>query len=184
MGSVSTPGRPRRLQGSAYTDDDGSADAALTSALAAYDAGTTPYPAVLAALASARLLVPVVAMLGEVEHGTDGLARDKSSDMATVLMTGADGRRALLAFTALGALAAWDPQARPVPVAAELAAQTAVQEGADAVVVDVAGPHRFAVSGDDLRRLAGGWSPVRLDDGGWAWLVREQRDRGDSPPAG
>lgn len=160
----------RRLQGSEYVDDDGSADAGLAAALAGHASGTTPYPAVLAALAPARLLVPVVAMLGEVEVGADGLARDKSSDMAAVLLTGADGRLALLAFSDLAALTRWDPQARPVPVAAHLAAATAVQEGAAALVVDVAGPHPFVLDGDDLPRLAAGWQPVQLDDGGWGWL--------------
>jgi len=174
--SASPNERPdaRRLQGSEYVDDDGSADPALARALAEYDAGAASYPEVLAALGRARLLVPVVAILGEAEVGEDGLARDKSSDMAAVLLTGADGRLALLAFTDLAALAAWDPQARPVPVAAHLAAATAVQEGAHALVVDVAGPHTFVLADDDLHRVAARWTPVRLDDGGWGWL-------GDSP---
>lgn len=160
----------RRLQGSEYVDDDGSADPALGAALAAHASGRASYAEALAALPAARLLVPVVAVLGEVEIGEDGLARDKSSDMAAVLLTGADGRLALLAFTDLAALTAWDPQARPVPVAAPLAAATAVQEGAAALVLDVAGPHRLVVADDDLQRIAAGWRPVRLDDGGWGWL--------------
>ncbi|WP_257423134.1 SseB family protein [Nocardioides carbamazepini] len=172
---MSTPPRPdaRRIQGSAYVDDDGAADAALARTLRAYDAGAASYPEVLAALGPARLLVPVVAVLGEVEVGPaeeGGLVRDKSSDMAAVLLTGADGRMALLAFTDLAALGAWDPQARPVPVAAHLAAATAVQEGAHALVVDVAGPHAFVLADDDLHRVAAQWTPVRLDDGGWGWL--------------
>ncbi|GAA4804849.1 SseB family protein [Nocardioides caeni] len=168
------PERPdaRRLQGSAYVDDDGSADAALRTALEAWGSGAGSRPAVLAALVDARLLVPVVAVLGEVEVGDDGLARDKTSDMAAVLLAGADGRMALVAFTDLPALAAWDPTARPVPVAAPLAAATAVQEGAAALVLDVAGPHRFVLDGDDLHRFAAGWRPVRLEDGGWGWLGR------------
>jgi hypothetical protein len=170
---VGAPGPgSRRLQGSSYVDDDGTADPALAAALASYaeDATGDTYPAVLAALAGARLLVPVVAVLGEVEHGPDGLARDKTSDMATVLLTGPDGRQGLLAFTSTETLARWDRDARPVPVAAHLAAATAVQEGAAALVVDVAGPRSFAVSGADLHRIAAGWRPVRLPDGGWAWL--------------
>lgn len=165
----------RRLEGSAYVDDDGRADPALAAALLAYDEGSAPHPAVLAALVPARVVVPVVALLGEVGEGAVGadgraLATDKSSDMAAVLLTGADGRLALLAFTDLAALARWDPQARPVPVAAHLAAATAVQEKAHALVVDVAGPHTFVLSGDDLHRVAAGWRPVQLDDGGWGWL--------------
>ena len=45
-----------------------------------------------------------------------------------------------------------------------------VQEGADALVIDVAGPHRCVLSGDDLHRIAAQWRPVRLDDGCWGWL--------------
>lgn len=169
------PPNARRLEGSAYVDDDGRADPALAAVLREYDAGTAPYPAVIATLASSRLIVPVIALLGETGEGAVGadgtaLVTDKSSDMAAVLLTGADGRLALLAFTGLEALARWDPQARPVPVAAPLAAATAVQEGAAAVVVDVAGPHAFALADDDLQRVASGWRPVQLDDGGWGWL--------------
>lgn len=170
----------RRLQGSSYTDDDGAADPKLAARLASYEAGDSSYPDVLAALVDSRLLVPVVAVLGEVAYDDRGLAVDKSSDMAAVMMTGADGRQALLAFTGTDALRAWDPEARPVPVAAVLAAQTAVQEGADAVVVDLAGPHRFVVSGADLHRVASGWRPVRVPDGGWAWLAAGTVE--DSPP--
>lgn len=160
----------RRLQGSAYVDDDGAPDLALRSACARWTVEAAPFAEVLAALAPARLLVPVVALLGEVEYDERGLARDKSSDMAAVLMSGADGRRALLAFSGTDTLAAWDPAARPVPVSAMLAAQTAVQEGADALLLDVAGPHLVVLEGDDLHRIASGWRPVRLPDGAWGWL--------------
>ena len=43
-------------------------------------------------LAGARLLVPVVALLGEGWRPARTDSRDKSSDMAAVLLTGADGR--------------------------------------------------------------------------------------------
>lgn len=164
------PAEQRRLQGSEYVDDDGAADAHLRAVLASWQAGAASYPEVVAALAGARLLVPVVALLGEVEYDAAGLARDKSSDMAAVLLTGADGRRALLAFTGTDTLTAWDAEARPVPVSTVLAAQTAVQEGAAALLVDVAGPVRVTLEGDDLHRVAAGWRPVQLPDGGWGWL--------------
>lgn len=168
--------KQRLLQGSPYVDDDGSAQMSLLASLRAYADGAGGYPEVLASLAGSRLLVPVVALLGEVEYDAAGLAHDKTSDMATVLLTGADGRRALLAFSGTDAMRAWDPEARPVPVAAHLAAATAVQEGADALVVDVASDHVLTVAGDDLRRLAAGWLPVRLPDGGWAWAQIDPRD--------
>ncbi|MGA8846432.1 MAG: SseB family protein [Nocardioides sp.] len=161
----------RQLQGPAFPDDDGSADPALAAALAAYGAtnGNDEYVAALALLQGARVLVPVVAVLGEVEVDAHGLAHDKSSDMAAVLIQTPDGRRGLLAFTSTDALAAWNPEARPVPVATRTAAQAAVQESAAALVIDVAGPTRWVADGDTLTALAAGYRLARLD-GGLAWV--------------
>ncbi|HET9423646.1 MAG TPA: SseB family protein [Nocardioides sp.] len=158
----------RLLQGSEYPDDTGEASPLLAAALDGYAADEARFPDVLAALGASRLLVPVVAVLGEVEAGADGLARDKSSDMATVLLRGADGRSALLAFSSTTTLGAWDPEGRPVPVPTRTAALSAVQEGADALLIDVAGPVTVAVEGDDLRALASGWRLARAGDRvGW-----------------
>ena len=126
-------------------DDTGAADPGLTAALAAYAADPAREPEVLAALAEARLLVPVVAELGEAESGPDGLTHDKSSDMQAVLVRGTDGRMALLAFTGLEAMQRWDPDARPVPVPARTAALAAMQDGAEALLIDLAGPVRYLV---------------------------------------
>jgi type III secretion system (T3SS) SseB-like protein len=149
----STGGGQRLLAGAGAPDDEGAADPALAAALEAYAADPVWEPEVLAALAEARLLVPVVAELGEAETGADGLVRDKSSDMAAVLMRGADGRSALLAFTSLDAMHRWDPDARPVPVSAQVAGQAALQDGAAALLIDVAGPVRFVA---EVRAGAGG----------------------------
>ncbi len=135
----------RLLAGAGLPDDTGAPDPGLTAALTAYAADPAREPEVLAALAGARLLVPVVAELGETETGPDGLVHDKSSDMATVLMRGADGRLALLAFTGLDSLQRWDPDARPVPVPARTAALAAMQDGAEALLIDLAGPVRYLV---------------------------------------
>lgn len=163
-------GEPRRvIPDSAFTDDDGSVAPGVAAALAAYDAGDAPYAETLAVLQQARLLVPVVAVAGDVELDEQGLAHDKTSDMATVLLTGRDGRTALLAFTGTGPLRAWDPEARPVPVATTLAAASAAQDGADALVIDVAGPTRFVIEGDDLTAVAAGWTLARMGER-TAWI--------------
>jgi hypothetical protein len=89
--------------------------------------------------------------------------------MATVLVTGQDGRTALLAFTGTESMRRWDPSARPVPVTAARAAEAALQDGAAAVVVDLAGPVLFVVSGEDLRDLAAGHVLVEVSGRyGWA----------------
>ena len=162
----------RRIPDPGFAGDDGSADPGLRAALAAYAEDPARHVEVFTALQRARLLVPVVAVLGESEVDDAGLAHDKTSDMATALLTGRDGRQALLAFTGLDTLAAWRPDARPVPVTAVLAARSAVQEGAAALVVDVAGPTTYAVEGDLLDGLARGWTLARTDDG-MAWFSQE-----------
>ncbi len=162
-----------------FADDDGSADPAVSAVLAAFDAAPTGSRAeVLAVLQDSRVLVPVMAVLGEVEYDDQGLAHDKTSDMATVLMTGRDGRTALLAFTSTVALETWNPDARPVAVELRKAALSAIQDGADALLVDVAGPVLFAVEGEDLRALAEGLVLCRVaggvgagaGSGGWGWV--------------
>jgi type III secretion system (T3SS) SseB-like protein len=155
----------RRLAFTGFDNDDGSADPALARALADGDHGAT-----LAALTKARLLVPVVAMLGEVEYDENGLAHDKTSDMAVALLQGQDGRNALLAFTSTESLARWSPEARPMPALAQLVATAAIQEGAAAIVLDVAGPAAGVIETDDVRRLAAGFQVIRLEDGTHAWI--------------
>ena len=154
-----------------FAGDDGSVPREVAEALQRYAADPDRLHApTLAVLQHARLLVPVVAVLGEVEHDDQGLAHDKSSDMATVLMRGRDGRMALLAFTGAEPLRAWDPQARPVPVRVADAARAAVHDGADALLVDVAGPVLFVVEGEDLRALADGFTLTDLG-GRHGWVA-------------
>lgn len=119
------------MHGSGFDGDLGDADARLTQALTDRDDETTW----MAALTHARLLVPIVAVLAEGdEHGGD-----KAADMAVVTITSTDGERALPVFTSTAAMAAWDPQARPSPVEAARAAQAAVAERCDVMVLDLAG---------------------------------------------
>jgi hypothetical protein len=159
----------RTIPDPGFAGDSGAAAPALAAALTAYAAGTGSHVDALAAVRGARLLVPVVAVLGESETDERGLAHDKTSDMATVLLQGADGRMALLAFTSTDALQAWDPEARPVPVTARTAARAALQDHAAAIVVDVAGPATFVVEGQDLEGLAQGWTLARVG-GRSAWV--------------
>jgi hypothetical protein len=137
-----------------FAGDDGAAPVQLLAALAGYASGEVSGQKVLDALGESRVLVPVVALLDEVEIGEDGLKQDKQSTMATVLIEQPGGERALLAFTSLPSLTGWRADARPVPVMAAAAAQSALAEGASALLVDVAGPTPFVVTGPELVRLA------------------------------
>jgi hypothetical protein len=173
--------------GQQFRGDRGAADPLLTAALAAYQVGQGSEQAALTVLAAARLLVPVIAVLG---HGapvddaatdgaatdgaaTDGAATDgaataprgdKDSEMVLPTLIGRDGRPAVLAFTGLDALARWRPDARPMPAEADRVWRAAVADGC-AVVIDVAGPVPLAVEGARLAALAAGQSvPLPYDD--------------------
>lgn len=154
-----------------FPDDDGSADPALQEALAAWErreAGAEPR--LLTALAAARLLVPVVAVLGEEEvvaapaarpgEATAGagrpLRREKTSEMAVPTLTVPDGRRALPAFTSTDTLARWRADARPVAVRLPQLLRAAAQEGAGTVLIDMAGPVSYPLTGAALHTLADG----------------------------
>ncbi|WP_067489950.1 SseB family protein [Actinomadura hibisca] len=140
-----------------FPDDDGGADPRLREALAGYAAGRVGEHTVLRELADTRLLVPVVAVLTEEEQVAPGeLRREKSSDMALPTLVGEDGRRGVLGFTSTETMRAWRPDARPVAVHSRQACLAALDEGAHALVVDVAGPVPFAVDGIRLHLLAEG----------------------------
>ncbi|GAA1917715.1 SseB family protein [Nocardioides hwasunensis] len=163
----------RTIPDPGFADDSGAVEPRLARALADHAAGATSSATVLAVLQDARLLVPVVAVLGEVEVDAQGLAHDKSSDMAAVLVQAPDGSTGLLAFTSTEAMALWDPAARPVPVTTTTAATAAIQDGAEALLVDLAGPATYVVDGEDLTRLATGWRLVQLGEhaaGGHGWI--------------
>ncbi|RRR78851.1 SseB family protein [Streptomyces sp. RP5T] len=138
-----------------FSDDDGSADPRLSAALAAWAEDGAAVGPVLEALKGARLLVPVVAVLGEVEEDENGLRREKTSDMAVPTLK-AGSRTALPAFTSTDSLARWDPKARPVAVPLRQALQAAAHEKADTVVLDLAGPVPFELTGPALLALAVG----------------------------
>ncbi|MFG2116197.1 SseB family protein [Streptomyces sp. NPDC048718] len=148
-----------------YSDDDGSADPRLAAALAAWAEDRTAHGPVLAALQGARLLVPVVAVLGEIEIDPEtGLKKEKTSDMAVPTLTAGD-RRALPAFTSMESLHRWDPGARPVAVPLHQALAALVHEKADTLVLDMSGPVAYQVTGSALLALAEGRTSVDpLDD--------------------
>jgi len=156
---------------SPFRDDDGSAEPRVAAALAAFGSGRGSEHAALTALASCRLLVPIVAAPSEPgEHGSaqhhpgarPGRASggDRGSEMSLPTLIGRDGRPAIPVFTCVDAVTRWDARARPVPALASQVWRAAV-DGSCAVIVDVAGPVPLAVDGARLAALADG-RPVPL----------------------
>lgn len=148
-----------------FEDDDGAADAGYLRALAALATGDGDEAAVVAALATARVFVPILATLAEEGEGAHGLHADKQADMALVTLKAPDGRTAMPVFTSAAALAAWHPEARPVAVYAARAALSAVAEGAELLVLDPGSQVTFVVRRPAVWALAQqrDWTPSYAD---------------------
>jgi len=153
-----------------FDADDGTADAGYLAALSSLAAGTGDEAAVVAALATARVFVPILAQLaeeGEAAAGPNGdpLHSDKQADMALVTLKAPDGRTAMPVFTSAASLSAWHPEARPVAVYAARAALSAVAEGAELLVLDPGSEVTFVVRRPAVWALAQQqpWTPSYAD---------------------
>ena len=133
--SAGVPWGGRELTGTGFDSDTGDADPGLAAALA----DPADERGLFAAVQTARLLVPIVAEPVELDDSR-GITAEKQTDMAAVTLVAPDGARALPVFSSFETLTTWDPAARPVPVSAARAAQAAVSERCDVMVVDAAGP--------------------------------------------
>lgn len=146
-------GRSFASQPSPWAGDDGTTPAGYAAALAAFRRGDAGPEAVLEALRGVRLLVPLLARLGEVEEH-DGRTVDKTAELALVTVGGPDGRPVLPAFSSAAAMRAWNPTARPIPAPARQVALGAAGDGTELVVVDPASPERFGLRRSALEALA------------------------------
>lgn len=138
-----SPARRELPPSSPFAGDDGSCDPALGAALGAYDSGEGLLAGVVTALATARVLVPVLAELeaaDPVAGGSRELTVDKHASAGVVALRAADGRTALPVFTSVASMARWRADARPVPTAAARAALSAVTEQWELIVLDPGGP--------------------------------------------
>ena len=172
--SFGVPWQGRTLTEQPFAGDDGSQAPEVAAALATWvgadqddvAAVVAAEMAVMAALAGRRLMVGVVAVLGEGHPLPDHVRGDAGADMALAVLVAADGARRLPVFTSTQALAAWNPSARPVPVEAERAGLAAVAEDCDELLLDVAGPVPFRVPRPALWALAQGrpWRSPAQDD--------------------
>ncbi|WP_270887812.1 SseB family protein [Pedococcus sp. 5OH_020] len=158
--SAGLPFGGRRVTDTGFGADTGDADPALLTALDDRADETS----LMRALTLARLLVPVVAEPAELDS-CGALPVEKKTDLAVVTLVAPDGVRALPVFTSLQELARWDPDARPVPVTAARAAQAAVSERCDVMVLDVAGDRPLSLRPSMVWALAQqrDWLPAHED---------------------
>ena len=153
-----TPGflTPAARTGDQPAPDVGEADPRLAAALARGCATPADLAALHAALLGARVLVPLTAVAAQTRITEFGLRADSKAEMALMTLV-IDGVAAMPAFSSLTQLQAWSPEARPVPMTGAQACQSALEQGAVAVVLDPAGA---GLTVRALADLARGWVPV------------------------
>ena len=144
----------------AFEDDDGTAPehlshavatlraiaaeaASATSAEAHWDAVdrlADAHADVIAALGTARLLVPMLAEAGDIGVTPEGKTVEKSQELSIVAVAAPDGRTVLPVFSSVAAMTAWNNTARPIPVPGPQAAVAAAQEEHDLLILDAGTP--------------------------------------------
>ncbi|CAM4073096.1 SseB family protein [Helcobacillus massiliensis] len=164
--TAGVPWKGRDYTVSPFPTDTGGQDPRIAAALAAVDAGEDPHhEALVAALRGQRVMVPITAIATDTEVTADGLVADNASDMAVVkIQAGTD--IALPIFTGTEQLTAWRPEARPVPMVIEQAAQAAVAEGCTMLIVDMGRPRPVVLTRSALWALGQDrpWTPPHADD--------------------
>lgn len=133
--SAGVPWAGREFSQNPFAEDDGSTPPALAKV---FSKDTLDKQELFSALETARLLVPLLAELGESEIGPFGKMVDKSAELSVVAVSTPDGQTALPAFSSVEQMQLWNAGARPVPIDARRVALAAVGEGHSRVILDPA----------------------------------------------
>lgn len=164
--SAGVPWRGRVFDSPAASSDDGSAPAALVQILGQFRSGLVGEAAVVDVIRGSRLLIPLVAAIGESAVGSHGHTIDKSADLSIVTVSGPDGRNVMPVFSSVEAMKKWNPLARPVPADAIRVALAAVSENTEIVVLDATSESEFVIRRPALWAVAQSqdWIPSYLDE--------------------
>ena len=130
------------------------ADIDLMNSIARFRSGGCGSESVLEAIGKARLLIPLIANLGESGDGAHGHQVDKSADLSIVTVLTPDNQRALPVFSSVAAMNHWNPQARPVPNDGRKVALAAASEGNTRLVLDPMGDSEFVVRRPGIAAIA------------------------------
>ncbi|MGK9148561.1 SseB family protein [Plantibacter flavus] len=167
-GGTDSAGQPwagRSFQPNASSSDDGSAPELLIESLRRFRAHEVGESEVVDAFRGSRLLIPLVARLGEAGENERGQVIDKSQELSIVTVTGPDGRTVLPVFSSVTAMSAWNRTARPIPADGVRVALAAASEQTDVVVLDPTSETEFAVRRPALWAIAQAqpWTPSFAD---------------------
>jgi hypothetical protein len=165
--TAGVPWDGRHFEANTWAGDDGSADAAFLSVLASFRAGDAVAEQVVEAARGTRVLIPLLADLGESGTNEAGLQVDKSAELSIVTVQTPDLQSGLPVFSSVEAMRRWNEKARPVPVEIAKAALAAAKEGNTRLVLDAGSETEFVFRRTAIAALATGkpWvHPVRSQD--------------------
>jgi hypothetical protein len=163
--SAGVPWEGRELEENRFAGDDGSAPKEFVHAISGFRSGDLGQAAVVDVLRVSRLLVPLLAQLGESEIGANGLKVDKSAELSIVTVKSPDDQDALVVFTSVAAMQRWNPSARPVPTDAIRVCLAAASQLSTRVVVDPGSDTEFVIRRPAIARIAQSldWQPAELN---------------------
>lgn len=150
-------GRPwdgRAFEENPFSKDDGKAPAELMKVLASFRAGEAGSEKVIDTIRFSRLLVPLLAALGESEVGAHGQLVDKSAELSIVTVKSPDDQDSLVVFSSVEAMSRWNPSARPVPTDAIRVALAAASQLAYRVVLDPGSETEFVIRRPAIAAIA------------------------------
>lgn len=152
--SAGVPWEGRELHENNFANDDGSADVTLIETITKFQSGEAKNEDVVAAFSNARLLIPLLADLGESEIGEHGHKVDKSAELSIVTVGTPDDQNGLPVFSSVAAMQRWNASARPVPSDATRVAIAAASEGNTRIILDAEGPTEFAIRRPAIAAIA------------------------------
>ena len=173
---------PRSLAqpSSRFAGDDGAPDPLTREAIAKVRDHVS-YIRAIVALCTSRLLMPIVATGDDSMEGPDPA---RHAEMAAVTLRDDTGTY-LLAFTGADSMRLWSQEARPVLCLLDELCASVAPAAADQLLIDVAGPVPFVISGEALELLAAGNRLVEFEGEDFAWVryAEETPHFGSTSPA-
>jgi hypothetical protein len=159
--SAGRPWEGRSFEENPFEGDDGSAPEPFLEVIKAFHQGQVGAREVVDQVRSMRLLVPLVASLGDSEIGAHGQLVDKSAELSIVTVKAPDDQDALVVFSSTEAMMRWNPKARPVPTDSIRVALAAASEQATRIVLDPLSDTEFVIRRPAIAKVAQSlpWEP-------------------------
>ena len=152
--SAGTLWQGRSFDKNVFRDDDGKAPPKLIEAIAKFRSGEAQAEEVVDQFRVSRLLVPLLANLGESEVGPHGQTVDKSAELSIVTVKSPDNQDALVVFSSVDAMNRWNRSSRPVPTDAIRVTLAAASQMSTRVVLDPGSDTEFVIRRPAIAKIA------------------------------